>query len=345
MSDMRCPECGGTWNASGPEDHAPGCRKAPTMANAYQTLREAGGNLGASETIVGVSLGEHERRLASLENAREGLFSTMEATAAVCKTNAERVTALEQRVQSISDWLKATLQGEGGMLPQLATIEWRLGSLERHWGKKPEPIKVTLTDEQAAAMKIEPGHIERVPGLMEGADSSGRKPLTRDQYLYGIMWRSAIQDPSWNRRELLAAIGGQGSKAQHDAIAWACSVLPPPDDIDVWTLDEAAKPATLMEGADTKVGGYTDGPFATCKFCGASAKRIEDVKHKADCEKFTEFDRDVMAKAAADSELTRRLTAQSFDYYGRRTADGRGFAVVKEEAPARRRRKWWRLWL
>lgn len=37
--------------------------------------------------------------------------------------------------------------------------------------------------------------------------------------------------------------------------------------------------------------------------------------------------------------------AVGVDYYGRRTADGRGFAVVKEEAPAKRRRKWWRLWL
>ena len=62
--------------------------------------------------------------------------------------------------------------------------------------------------------------------------------------IYGILWRSGDLNMPYElaRKYALEAIGGKGSKAQHRGIEWACAHFPPPDDIDVWQIDDAALP-------------------------------------------------------------------------------------------------------
>lgn len=62
--------------------------------------------------------------------------------------------------------------------------------------------------------------------------------------IYGALWRSGDLSMPYEmaRKYALEAIGGKGSEAQRRAIEWACAKFPPPDDIDVWQIDEAFKP-------------------------------------------------------------------------------------------------------
>lgn len=59
--------------------------------------------------------------------------------------------------------------------------------------------------------------------------------------IYGTLWRSGDLNMPYElaRKYALEAIGGKGSEAQRRAIDWACTNFPPPDDIDVWQIDDA----------------------------------------------------------------------------------------------------------
>lgn len=61
--------------------------------------------------------------------------------------------------------------------------------------------------------------------------------------IYGALWRSGDLNMPYElaRKYALEAIGGKGSKAQRRAIEWACAHFPPPDDFDVWGIDDAAQ--------------------------------------------------------------------------------------------------------
>lgn len=66
--------------------------------------------------------------------------------------------------------------------------------------------------------------------------------VTVAEAIYGTLWRSGDLNMPYEmaRKYALAAIGGKGSEAQRRAIEWACANFPPPDDIDVWNIDDAA---------------------------------------------------------------------------------------------------------
>lgn len=70
--------------------------------------------------------------------------------------------------------------------------------------------------------------------------------ITVAEAIYGVLWRSGDLNMPYEmaRKYALAAIGGKGSEAQRRAIEWACAKFPPPDDVDVWAIDDAAFPTT-----------------------------------------------------------------------------------------------------
>lgn len=157
----------------------------------------------------------------------------------------ERVAVLEARLGAVESFMADRLKPAHTAFDNRVMEGADTGIL--HVKREPTPMMTQIMHAKDCTRAIAGGQCScGLDALADAAvnstaDSAGKKALTRDQYLYGVLWRSSIGlRYAGLRLEVLAAIGGIGSKAQQEAIEWACSVMPPPDDFDVWTLDEAA---------------------------------------------------------------------------------------------------------